>query len=56
MMPNVAMDFEAGNKDVVHGENDRVAPESTRLQFMIAYLLERNEQLRRQLEHFRFTC
>jgi hypothetical protein len=50
VMPNLAMDFETGNEDVVHGENDRAGHERTRcLQFVIAYLLERNEKLRMQL-------
>jgi hypothetical protein len=49
-MPDRAMEFETGNEDVFNGDNDQAVHEKTRrLEFMVAYLLERNEQLRFQL-------
>jgi hypothetical protein len=49
-MADLAVDFETGNEDGFNGEDDRTVHERTHcLESMIAYLLERNEQLRMQL-------
>ncbi|MGA2046452.1 MAG: hypothetical protein ABSG96_02115 [Terracidiphilus sp.] len=50
-MSNHAMNSESGNNYHANSENDLHSHEGTsRLQYMIAYLLEKNEELRMQLK------
>jgi hypothetical protein len=50
-MTDHASQFEMNNDDMADVENDTPSGEGTqRLQLMIAYLLEKNEELRMQLE------